>query len=348
MKSRRSFLKTVTLAAPLLSGVSVMAANNNLEKQQGRHPESSIKLSCASWCFHNFISGIDPVPVLQTIGQLGFDGVELMINQVDDLRQLWTNAKIAEVRNTLQQQNLALASVVPFVPFFQQLGSPDEKMANQSLDHLEQCCILAQKLGSPRIEIAAPYLYEFSSPDGKMGSPSFSYKIDKFSSGDKLQLHVAPDVNWPALERRMVQRLRKLADMARKYGLALAIEPHIHTIIPDTSGFQLIHNQVKATNMELVTDTGWATMQCEYPEMNIYRMHAHLSIVQFRDVDAQTRRFVPFGEGVVNASGIVSALKKVGFNGWISFEEVFMPTVSKDAQNFVAFMRKHLAENTKA
>jgi sugar phosphate isomerase/epimerase len=89
-------------------------------------------------------------------------------------------------------------------------------------------------------------------------------------------------------------------------------------------------NELKDPTLKLTTDTGWGTQQCEYPPMSVYRAHRHLKVVQFRDVDAQTRNLVPFGEGVVDVAAVLNTLQKTGFNGYVSFEEVFVKTAKAD------------------
>jgi hypothetical protein len=69
--NRREFLRTAALAA---AGLSLPAtAAQGPSRSQGKP-----RVGCLSWCFHDLSPGADPEPALQTIGELGFDGVELI------------------------------------------------------------------------------------------------------------------------------------------------------------------------------------------------------------------------------------------------------------------------------
>jgi hypothetical protein len=68
--SRRTFIQTSVLATGSLFIPKVVAAN----------PQShAIKLGCCSWNFHGFKEGSDILPFIKTIGELGFDGIELLV-----------------------------------------------------------------------------------------------------------------------------------------------------------------------------------------------------------------------------------------------------------------------------
>ncbi len=76
-------------------------------------------------------------------------------------------------------------------------------------------------------------------------------------------------------------------------------------------------------------------------------MAPHITQVQFRDTDATTRNSsVPFGQGAVDFSALLTTLKAIRYQGFISLEEVFLPArqTIQDAKNFLAFMRTELAK----
>ena len=73
--------------------------------------------------------------------------------------------------------------------------------------------------------------------------------------------------------------------------------------------------------------------------MTVYRTAEHLSIMQFRDVGPDTCAFAAYGEGVVDMDAVFAALRAVGFDGGLSFEEVFIDTAVEDAQRFLTAVR---------
>src|SRR5437762_1786131 len=55
----------------LLSGMNASSC--------GRERRSGMKIGCVSWCFHSFAEGTNPEEAIDTIGEIGFDGTDLIV-----------------------------------------------------------------------------------------------------------------------------------------------------------------------------------------------------------------------------------------------------------------------------
>lgn len=302
--------------------------------------QKQFKTSCVSWCFHDFAAGTDPIPAINTISELGFDGIQLMINQPVDIDSLWTDSKIESVKQLLKEKHLELVSIVPFFPCLPDLGSNDPGKVAISLENFRRCCRIARKLGAKNLEIIGPHLSEFNKK--QRGIPYFEYKIENFEykPGQKLTLDIPDNVSWQAIWQRMVKVIKQCSQIAKENGLFLVIEPHVNSIIPDYNGFLLFWNELKDANVKMNFDAGWGAQQCQYAPMVVYISQKLLQIMQFRDVDNMTRNFVPMGQGVVNISATLTALKQTKFKGYVSFEEVAMPSAKEDALRFLKMMNE--------
>ena len=306
------------------------------------YAQQPFKTSCVSWCFHGFEPNTDPEPAIDSVGSLGFDGIQLMIIAASDLDSVWTTAKINRVRKRLADNRLELVSVVPFFPVVVDFGSNNPEKVKSSLANFKRCCQIAQQLGAKRIEIVGPFVSEFIDPANDFfNNPYFAYKIDSksYRPGQKLTLQTPNTIEWEVIKKRLVNVLSQCSQLAKARGLTLVIEPHIHSFVADNNGFQLFWDAVKDPNIKLNADTGWGTQQCEYPPMIVHKMKKHLAIMQFRDVDNMTRDFVPMGKGVVDIDGTLKALRQINFTGYLSFEEVFMPTAKEDAVRFMKLVK---------
>lgn len=80
--NRRDFLQTATLAAAALPLVGLAA-----QTQGG--PKGKPKVGCLSWCCHSFAPGVDPEEAIEIIGELGFDGIEMIATARRDLKDFW-------------------------------------------------------------------------------------------------------------------------------------------------------------------------------------------------------------------------------------------------------------------
>ena len=57
-----------------------------------------IKVGCLSWCFHGLGPAADPEPAIDIIGEMGFDGIELIVTARKDLQTFWTDARIDRLK----------------------------------------------------------------------------------------------------------------------------------------------------------------------------------------------------------------------------------------------------------
>src|SRR5438477_13219796 len=84
--NRRQFLQATALATAALP--LAMQAAEPLSPKPGK-----VKVGCLSWCFHDFSPGVDPEAAIDTIGDLGFDGIELIVTARRDLKDFWSDAR---------------------------------------------------------------------------------------------------------------------------------------------------------------------------------------------------------------------------------------------------------------
>lgn len=332
--SRRHFIK-----ANAMAGIGLALSHQLFSYPKDK---TGFKISCVSWCFHGFSAGIDTSATIPLIKELGFDGIQLMINRPEDLDSIWSDDKINSVKSLLTSLDLELVSLAPFFTCYPYLGSSDKEKLNSSMKVFERCCILAEKLGTKQIEMISPFLSEFiDTKNNSYNNPFFQYKIDteKYMPGQKISLTSPNLVDWANIWNRLVGVIKSCSKIAKDHGLTLIIEPHINSIMSDTNGFLLFWNELKDSNIKLNSDTGWGTQQCEFPPMMIHRVRKHLQIMQFRDVDNMTRKFVPMGDGVVDIPDTLRALKQIDFQGFISFEEVFIDSAREDAKRFIDMVK---------
>src|SRR3954462_13499538 len=89
----------------------------------GSQPAGRARIGCVSWCFHSFAAGADPEEALDIIGELGFEGTDLILLARQDIHDFWTETRMSPIRNQLQRNQLELAQVVSFQPAVEGLTS---------------------------------------------------------------------------------------------------------------------------------------------------------------------------------------------------------------------------------
>lgn len=305
--SRREFLQTAAVAAaaaPALGAAEQAKA-------------AKIKVGCLSWCFHTFAAGADPEQAIDTIGQMGFDGVELILLARDDVKNFWTDAKIDALRRKLEGHKLAVSQFVIFQPVVEGLTSLDADERQRNLDYFEAGCKIGKKFGAPMVNIVAPWAREL-----KRGNylPRY-YEIEKPKPDEKFTIEVAPEFDWDKVWDAYVATTKACLERARANGMKLTIEHHTHCLVPDAVSFLRLWERVGSPDLGYNLDTGWTLLQREYPPVAIEKTKRQLMNVHVRDIDGLMRKFVHFGEGVMDFKAVVDALKKVGYSGYVSIEQ---------------------------
>ncbi len=318
---RRDFLAAAALAAAALAHAPAVSAADAPAQRSSPPPDpkrpAKIRVGCLSWCFHSFSPGADPTDAIETIGQLGFDGIELILLARDDIANFWTDAKIADLRKRLDKHKLAVSQFVIFQPVVEGLTSLRRDEREQNLDYFEAGCKIGKKFDAPMLNIVAPWAREL----GGHGYLPRYYELDQPQPGQKFHIDVAPDFDWDAVWNAYVETTKQCLARAKTHGLRLTIEHHTHCLVPDAVSFLRLYERVNDPALGYNLDTGWTLLQREYPPVAIHKVARQLANVHVRDIDGRMRQFVHFGEGVMDFAAVVEALRKIDYQGYVSIEQ---------------------------
>jgi len=155
---RRQFLQNVALATSALPLTRAAA-------QPQSHEQGRPRVGCLSWCFHSLSPAADPELAIDIIGELGFDGVELIVTARRDLKGFWADARINRLNQKLQRNKLRVSQSVLFQPVVEDLSSTDPATREQALAYFEAGCRIGKELGAPIINIVAPWARELKGPE---------------------------------------------------------------------------------------------------------------------------------------------------------------------------------------
>ncbi len=281
-------------------------------------PSERPKVGCVSWCFHSFNGGADPTDAITTMGELGFEGTDLILLARDDIEKFWTDKKIEDLKSRLAKGKIAMAQFVIFQPVVEGLSSLDPEERRKNLEYFEAGCVIGKKLGAPVINIVAPWARELSAPGGYI--PRY-YDLSNPKPGEKFHIEIAEGFDWDKIWQAYIDTMKACLERVKKHGLKLSIEHHTHCIIPEASSFLRLWDAIRDPDLGYNLDTGWTLLQREYPPVAIHKVKDHLMNLHVRDIDAQMRSFVFVGEGVMDFKAIVDTLKAVRYRGYLSIEQ---------------------------
>jgi inosose dehydratase len=300
------------------------------------------KIGCCSWCFHSFSGGTDPEEALDLIGEIGFEGTDIILNARGDIDDLWTDDMIDRTRKQLERNGLTLAQFVIFQPVVEGLTSTDPAERERNLDYFEAGCRIGQRLGAPLVNIVAPWPRELSRPGG--GYLPRHYDLPDAQPGETFRIDMAPGFDWDALWASYIDTTKACLKRAKAHGMKMTIEHHTHTMIPDAVSFLRLWDAVGDPALGFNMDIGWTLSQREYPPVAIHKTKHQLMNLHARDIDGMMREFVHVGEGVMDFRSVAETLKEVGFSGFISLEQDKHPGDMKEVcKRYLDMMKEYLA-----
>jgi sugar phosphate isomerase/epimerase len=326
--SRREFLGATALAAASTALASAATA-------QGKP-----KVGCLSWCFHNLSPGATPDEAIDIIGQLGLEGIELILITRDDIKGYWTDARIDRLKQQLDRNKLKVSQFVMFQPVVEGLSSVKADERARNLDYFEAGCKIGKKLGAPIVNIVAPWARELRGPTSYL--PRY-YEIEKPKPDQKFHIDIADNFDWDRVWDAYIESTKGCLERAKAHGLKLTIEHHTHTLVPDAVSFLRLWEAIRDPALGYNLDTGWTLSQREYPPVAIHKVKRHLMNVHVRDIDGLMRRFVHVGQGVMDFKAVVDTLKQVGYDGYLSLEQDKHPGDMKaTCKRYLEIMREYI------
>lgn len=331
--TRREFLEAAALSAAVPALALTAAAAEP-------PPKGKPKIGCLSWCFHGFQPGANPEPAIDIIGQLGFQGIELILLARDDIKTYWTDAKIAQLIQQLERNKLQVAQFVIFQPVVEGLTSVEADVRAQNLDYFEAGCRIGQKLGAPMVNIVAPWPRELKGPTSYL--PRY-YDIEKPKPDQKFHIDIADGFDWDRVWDAFVQAVKGCLERAKTHKMKLSIEHHTHCVIPDAVSFLRFWDAIRDPDLGYNLDTGWTLVQREYPPLAIHKVKDHLFNIHVRDIDGLMRKLVHFGQGVMDFKAVADAVKKIGYTGYLSIEQDKFPgDMQETCKRFLRTMKELL------
>ncbi|MGE3820082.1 MAG: sugar phosphate isomerase/epimerase family protein [Isosphaeraceae bacterium] len=236
----------------------------------------------------------------ERIASIGYEGLELMA----DVPHAWPAGLLPsakrEIREALARSGLAFSNVNAFMmnaiadprqPYwYPSFIEPDRHYRQIRIDHTRRALSLCAELGAPHIT---------TEPGGPLApGQSRQEAIDLF-----------------------VEVLKPLAEHAESEGVLLLIEPEPGLLLETTDQYLEVAERLNAPSIGLNFDVGHAFCMSEDLPVQVAKMAKHTRHYHFEDI-AATRvhhHLVP-GMGVIDFAAVIAAIKKTGYDGWLTVE----------------------------
>ena len=110
------------LAAAAGTAGRIQAAERPAPSQPA--PAARPRISSVSWNFHNLGGGkTRPEEAIEQIGEMGFEGIELILTGRAEIAAYWTDATIGRIRKRLDHYKLQVPQFALFQPVVEELTS---------------------------------------------------------------------------------------------------------------------------------------------------------------------------------------------------------------------------------
>ena len=230
---------------------------------------------------------------------IGYRGVEIMA----DVPHAWPAYLLPEqkaaIRESLTRNKLAISNINSFM--MHAVNDPRQKYWHPSwiepdshyrqirIDHTMRSLTLAKELGAKQIT---------TEPGGPLEGRSRAQCLKLF-----------------------VEMLKPVVAHAEKEGVLLLVEPEPDLLIETADQYLEFVQHIQSPNLGLNFDIGHFYCVKDEPAPTVHKLKSHIRHVHLEDI-AATRvhhHMIP-GEGAIDFGPVLTALKDVGYEEWVTIE----------------------------
>jgi len=233
---------------------------------------------------------------IASIAEAGYEGVELMLDAPHLFPADATPQKINSIRAAAAAAGLAFSNANAFP--MSAVGDtwnpswidPDPEARRLRIRHTADALRIAGDLGIPNIS---------TEPGGPLP--------EGIGRDDAVTLFVAG--------------VEEVLPVAEETGVTLLVEPEPHLLIERTGEYLDFADRITHPNLALNFDIGHFYCVGEDPAEQFRALKAHARHVHFEDIAAsrEHRHLLP-GAGAIDLPGVVRAMTREGYDGWITVE----------------------------
>ncbi len=236
---------------------------------------------------------------VRRLAAIGYAGVEIMA----DVPHAWPAYLLPEqkqaIRDALTQNRLQIANINAFMMhavddrrqkyWHPSWIEPDANYRQVRIDHTKRALTMAKELGAPCIT---------TEPGGPLEGRT-----------------------WKECLKLFVEMLKPVVEHAEKEGVLLLVEPEPDLLIETADQYLEFAQHFTSPYLGLNFDIGHSYCVNDDPAATVRRLGPLIRHVHLEDI-AATRihhHLIP-GEGVIDFAGTLTALKDVGYDGWVTIE----------------------------
>jgi sugar phosphate isomerase/epimerase len=259
---------------------------------------------------------------MQIVGEAGFEAIELEL--YDDL--LTEHSRdLGAMLLILEKYSMEVPSVMAVE---EKLFSLDPVIKHKAVADFDVLTDLIAALGSPLVTICG-YMPPEIRPQG----------TELYTGGPPTAVSVSDDFSWEAFWANAVDQVARLACIAGKKGLTLAIETRANDIFSSTDALISLIREAswlalqrgQSCEMGVILDVAHVHAGKEYLALVIPKLGRLIKLVHFSDNDGTHAYHYSPGQGIIDFPAVVAALHRAGFDGTIVVDTSGVPDILPEA-----------------
>jgi len=290
-----------------------------------------MKISCC-WLYAISKYGYPPsisdtYRALEDMQRLGFKYVELEGVREENLRAVYEEKE--NLKAFCEERGL---QVINFCPVLPDIVSLDKQKREEAMRLFDLAIEIARFFDCETIQLDS-----FSPPLEFVGEAPYK---DMINFGLKLQVKVDPNFSWNELWEVVVETFKVANQKAKDAGLKLCLEPRVGEIISNTDAILRLIDYVSDDNFGAVLDTGHQHAQKEILPLSVEKLGKRIFYLHVSDNDGKTNEHLALGRGTIDWEGVLLALKKHGFDGYVAIDVGRVPDLDEQYRESVEYLKR--------
>ncbi|MDL2205299.1 sugar phosphate isomerase/epimerase [Eubacteriales bacterium OttesenSCG-928-N13] len=281
---------------------------------------------------------------VKTIGEMGFDGLELIAFTAEDLNEYYTTERNKNLKAMIDGYGMQLSEFILYAYAVVGLIDPNPQKRQQAIDIFHRGLDVAAELGTDIINTVSNWPVELTAPISYPPLSIHPYMPGFKNFEPKHTLSMPQNYDAPGLWDRYLESVAKLVALCEQYKIRFAMEGHANVVMGTTDAMLRAFDRVPSPYFGTNFDAAWQMMQREYLPWAVYKLRERIFHVHLRDTDGMLCYSYPVGQGVIDWNGFVRALKEVGYNGFLSMELGGLANPQKYVKESLDYMRRILKE----
>jgi len=251
---------------------------------------------------------------LAEMAAMGFKAGELEGVREKNLKEVWRDRH--ELKAFCADLDLAIINFCPVLP---DLVSMEARKRRHAVDLFRIGADLAAFFRAPTVQIDS-----FTPPLEFRGTAPYK-KMVRFN--ERYVVRVPRGFSWSRQWDAVTDSMRRCKRAANDRGLTLLVEPRVGEIVSNTDAMLRLIEAVGPGGFGVVLDTGHQYGQKEILPLSIMKLGKMIRYVHASDNDSLTNEHRAIGDGSIDWDGVISTLKRVGFDGWVGVDVGHVPRI---------------------